>query len=251
MPLRKALLARYQSGHDTIIEENSLLGAALYYFSKGWSVIPLRGKQSTVAWKKFEDTRAERGQVCEWFLSDAPTGVGIVTGAISNMFVLDVDPKNGGQESLGRLQMKYGTLPDTLRVRTGGGGQHFYFCMPQGVEVRNAADLQGYLGLDIRGNGGYVAAPPSKHPSGKRYKWDTSGAEEPVEAPQWLVDLVKEDRPQGDSSTTAVSLQQAKIEPMGGARLPPVSGVRFETAQRGSCSRSRVTTSERRLRSFS
>jgi len=214
MQLRDLLIERYQSGPGTPTGRTTLLDAALDYLRKGWSVIPLKGKRPTIVWSTFQNVRPDESQIRAWFSISKLTGIGIVTGRISNMFVLDVDPKKGGQESLGRLQMKCGTLPDTLRVRTGGGGQHFYFCMPQGIEIRNAADLQGYPGLDIRGNGGYVAAPPSKHPSGKRYRWDTSGAEDPAEAPQWLIDLVGADHPQAGVRQSDTSYPPAKIGPI-------------------------------------
>ena len=63
----------------------------------------------------------------------------------------------------------HGTLPDTVSLRTGGRGQHFYFQHP-GVPIPNYAGKLG-PGLDVRGEGGYVVAPPSIHLSGKPYEW--------------------------------------------------------------------------------
>ena len=216
MPLRNVMLARYESGPGTPTGRTTLLDAALDYLRKGWSAIPMKGKRPMVAWKPFQGGRAEESQIRQWFSASDPTGVGIVTGKISNIFVLDVDvgPEKAGQESLGRLQLDHGPLPDTLWVRTGGGGQHFYFRLPEGVEVRNATDLEGYPGLDIRGDGGYVVAPPSKHESGCLYEWIDSVVQEPAEAPPWLIDLVKTDHPQRGATQGDASYPPAKIDPI-------------------------------------
>ncbi len=82
--------------------------------------------------------------------------------------VLDVDPKNGGDESLAALVAQHGPLPATVEASTGGGGRHFLF-RPD-ARVRCSAGRLGH-GLDVRGRGGYVVAPPSVHPSGCRYRW--------------------------------------------------------------------------------
>lgn len=89
--------------------------------------------------------------------------MGIVTGRISGLLVLDIDGPVG-EESLGNLE-----LPPTVIVETGGGGWHHYFKYPEGGNVGNKTEL--FHKVDIRGNGGYVVAPPSKHISGKQYRW--------------------------------------------------------------------------------
>ncbi len=83
--------------------------------------------------------------------------------------VLDVDPGHGGNESLQAFEEKNGPLPLTWRVFTGGGGEHIYFRAPT-TEIRNSASKIA-PGLDIRGSGGYVVAPPSVHISGRTYEW--------------------------------------------------------------------------------
>lgn len=102
--------------------------------------------------------------------------------------VLDVDPAHGGMEALGHLVRSHGQLPTTATVVTGSGGRHHLFSHPGGV-VRNSAGRVG-PGLDIRGDGGYVIAPPSRHASGGRYIWES---EEPLaQAPQWLLTWCRE-----------------------------------------------------------
>jgi hypothetical protein len=101
------------------------------------------------------------------------TGIAVRTGAESGLVVLDVDPQHGGDDTLAELLAAHGVLPITVECFTGGGGRHIYFRHPGG-EVRNSAGKVG-PGLDIRGDGGYVVAPPSPHPSGRRYEWSVDG----------------------------------------------------------------------------
>jgi P4 family phage/plasmid primase-like protien len=126
----------------------------------------------------------------QFWRSDKRSNVGIATGADSRVFVLDVDPKNGGQESIDTLVLKHGRI-DTLQSITGGGGKHFYFAHP-GRPVRNGVAV--LPGLDIRGDGGLVVAPPSIHVSGRQYEWDglADFSDMPVlPAPSWLMELMQ------------------------------------------------------------
>ncbi len=105
--------------------------------------------------------------------------------------VLDVDPRNGGDESLARLERDHESIPDTWRLITGGGGEHHYFKLRPGVTVKSGP-LEGYPGLDIKTVGSLVIAPGSVHASGRRYEWD--GAAHPddiprAEAPPFLIEL--------------------------------------------------------------
>jgi putative DNA primase/helicase len=101
--------------------------------------------------------------------------VGIATGRASGIVVLDVDPRHGGEESLALLEREIGPLPATYTVRTGGGGLHLYFRVPEDWtgEVRSIPDL--LPGLELKGDGAYVIAPPSLHPSGNLYEILTDG----------------------------------------------------------------------------
>jgi hypothetical protein len=118
-------------------------------------------------------------------------GFGIATGARSSLWVLDVDPRSGGVETLAALEQKNQPLPKTINVKTGSGGLHFYFRYP-GPDYRNTAGALG-AGLDTRGDGGYVVAPGSLHKSGRRYRWANGPVDtELAEAPAWLLKLVKQ-----------------------------------------------------------
>jgi hypothetical protein len=100
--------------------------------------------------------------------------------------VLDVDPRHGGNATLDQLARRHGAVPVTWTAKTGGGWHYFFRCKQ---EVRNSAGKIGD-GIDVRGNGGYVVAPPSLHVSGNRYSWapGLAPADVPLAAmPEWLV----------------------------------------------------------------
>jgi hypothetical protein len=80
---------------------------------------------------------------------------------------MDVDTRNGGDDTLAELENRHGPLPDTLRVLTGGEGWHIYVTTPPGLGVRPTLGP----GVDVKSDGGYVLAPPSRHVSGRGYAW--------------------------------------------------------------------------------
>jgi hypothetical protein len=108
--------------------------------------------------------------------------------------VLDVDPRNGGDESFKNLQWLLDEEPP--RVRTGGDGLHLFLKKPLGVRLRG--QLAGYSGIDLKAEGGFVVAPGSVHPeTGKRYEVDPDAppiARAPV-LPQVLLDQARRPEP--------------------------------------------------------
>jgi hypothetical protein len=162
--------------------------AALDYLARGWSVIPIREreKRPAVAWKAYQEKHVTESTLHEWFRRSPDFNVGIVTGALSGLVVLDVDPRHGGKESLRKLEREHGALPRTIEAITGGGGRHVYFSHP-GRVTRNRTNIEP--GIDLRGDGGCIVAPPSIHPSGKRYRWKKDHAPGELELaplPDWL-----------------------------------------------------------------
>jgi putative DNA primase/helicase len=126
----------------------------------------------------------------KWWGRGGPFNIGIVTGAPSGIVVLDVDPGNGGTEALNELENRYGELPSTIRFLTGGGGTHILFKHPGGC-ISNSASKIG-PGLDIRGDGGLIIAPPSTHVSGRRYAISVDHHPDDVPLaymPEWLLAL--------------------------------------------------------------
>ncbi|HXW53299.1 MAG TPA: bifunctional DNA primase/polymerase, partial [Myxococcota bacterium] len=125
-------------------------------------------------------------QIADWWEAWPFANVGIVTGKESGIVVLDVDAKNDGFSSLEKLESQHGYLPHSLRVKTGGQGLHIYFHAPS-IDLKNRAGI--LPGLDFRGEGGYVVAPPSSHISGGEYHFlndETSLSE----MPDWLQELI-------------------------------------------------------------
>lgn len=97
--------------------------------------------------------------------------------------VVDVDPRNGGNEAIKELTENHGILPNTRVALTGGLGQHWWF--------RYSGPARGKLGpgLDVKTSSGYVVLPGSRHKSGRLYRWFNPGV--PVsDAPTWMVDLL-------------------------------------------------------------
>ncbi|WP_432799644.1 DUF3987 domain-containing protein [Poriferisphaera sp. WC338] len=131
-------------------------------------------------------------QVAEWFKSDPSANWGVATGSESSLLVIDIDKKSSGFESLDALEEEFEELPSTVTSLTGGGGQHRYFVLPDGVDVPSGVNVLGQ-GIDIRCEGGYAVIPPSKHASGKSYRWAKDGSpfgeNEIAEAPEWVVEL--------------------------------------------------------------
>jgi hypothetical protein len=177
------------------------IDAARAYVARGWLVIPCHDL-STGACSCLSEhcsspgkhPRVERGLhaattdpalVDRWWTRWPTASVGVRTGSESGLVVLDIDPRHGGSRTIKSLIDRHGDLRDVPRVRTGAGGWHLYFAHP-GVPVPNSAGRLG-PGLDVRGDGGYVIAPPSGHVSGRSYRWEIEPASLPP-LPNWLKD---------------------------------------------------------------
>jgi|TARA_R110001583_G_scaffold20930_18_gene79884 hypothetical protein len=179
-------------------DENPVLQAAYLYERHGLSVIPVheRDKLPVGKWKIRQTTRNIVTELTAHFQgSGSMLNIGIVTGSVSGeLVVLDVDPRDGGNESLANLIMNGLKLPDTVHCKTGSGGDHYYFRAPIGTvtRIRNSASSLG-PGLDIRAEGGQVVAPPSIHACGNEYAWSADhgiGEIGIAPIPQRLLDLV-------------------------------------------------------------
>ncbi len=123
-----------------------------------------------------------------WWAEAPQANVAIRTGEESRVWVLDVDG-TAGLKDLETLEFQHGPLPVTPTVRTGGGGRHVYFAWPEDRNVQNRTKCHG-MSIDVRGQGGYVVAPPSDHKSGG-YVWERDiGEINPPPAPAWLLKWV-------------------------------------------------------------
>lgn len=160
-----------------------LRGAALDYGRRGWPVLPLIGKRPLTS-HGVKDATTDKEQIEQWWAEWPDANIGLATGIAFD--VLDIDTGHGGRESFDQLLAEYDTFEaDTYIVKTGSGGWHYYFT-PMGAG--NRAGMRP--GLDWRGKGGYVVAPPSVHPAtGREYR--VVEAYKISEAPGWLVELVR------------------------------------------------------------
>jgi hypothetical protein len=165
-----------------------VLPAALEYAGLGLRVIPLRAgtkRPRTRKWQKAATTDPETIQ--SWFAKYPASNLGICTG--QGLLVLDIDTKNNGRASLDSLLAEHGPLPETAEARTGTGGSHYYFRVDPALRLGNRANL--CPGLDIRGEGGQIVAPPSLHPeTGRGYEWVQHPRQGIAPAPEWLVGLL-------------------------------------------------------------
>ena len=158
-----------------IINKNFLLESALSYLPK-FSIIPIgSNKKPLIPWKEFQSRKPTPDEVKQWCERPGITGIAIVTGKISGLTVLDVESG---------IDISTLDIPNTPTVKTGGGGYHFYFSNT-GNDFNNFARFREKM--DIRGEGGYVVAPPSLHPSGGQYLWDKSLDTPLATMPQWLI----------------------------------------------------------------
>lgn len=179
------------------------LDSAVFFASKGIPIVPLHGtiggvctcyqganckspgKHPTTE-HGLKDASADLDTIEDWFEQSPNANLGLLTGADTGLVVLDVDPRHGGDRSLIELQKEFGPLPKTIRVKTGGDGEHYYFQHPGG-KVGNKTGIRD--GLDLRGDGGYIVAPPSIHASTRPYLWDEE-ADTIAPLPSWLLDLI-------------------------------------------------------------
>ena len=175
--------------------------AALRYAERGVAVFPCvqRGKRPLTQ-HGFRDASADADFVRAWWTRWPEANIGVPTGL--RFDVLDIDPKHGGDAALAALEAEQGPLPETAEVRTGGGGRHILF-LPDS-RVRCSAGMLGN-GLDVRGAGGYVVAPPSIHASGRRYAWACRAALAPW--PEWLLDRIAPREPVRPKHETPVRIR--------------------------------------------
>lgn len=143
------------------------------------------GKHPRIA-HGLHDASSDPAVVAGWWRRWRNANVGLATGAAAGLVVVDLDGDEG-IEAFELLERDHEALPPTRWVRTGGGGLHAYLRHP-GVAVKTCASLLAPH-VDIRGEGGYVVAPPSNHVSGGRYEW--ANAERAAPCPLWLVDLLR------------------------------------------------------------
>lgn len=137
----------------------------------GWHVFPVGADKKPFAGTRgCLDATNDVERVKALFAARPNANVAVATGAASGFFAVDVDVKNGvGWKGLKAFEALYGKLPDTLTVETPSGGKHFLYAYPSGSTIGNKGNIDK-LQIDVRGEGGYVLAPPSILSSGGCYR---------------------------------------------------------------------------------
>jgi RecA-family ATPase len=187
---------------ETADPQQRMAAHALDYAARGWHVFPAPpGERKSYKSEKYSDGRkwgatTEPEQIEHDFRRWPDANIGIVTGPKSDIWVVDVDTKDGhnvdGIASLRELEEEYGPLPETLMAISPSGSLHYYFNYPTSATIKNS-ESEVADGIDVRADGGMVIAPPSERPGEGKYKW--LNAKAIVDAPGWLTELAGKDRP--------------------------------------------------------
>lgn len=170
----------------------SNLPAALAYAARGWPVFPCKpGGKAPLTEHGFKDASINPETIREMWSRSPGANIGIATGQISRLIVIDVDVKDEklGRVSFQELESNYGPF-NTLRAMTPSGGFHLVFRLPQGAPaIRSRADL--VPGIDVRADGGYIVAAPSII-NGRTYQWEDPN-QEPAPVPVGLLRLLTQE----------------------------------------------------------
>ena len=136
------------------------LSHALGYAGQGLHVFPLKPRSKAPLTKSgFKDASADKEKILHWWTQYPEANIGLATGSISGFWVLDVD---------GTYPPEFPSLPKpTVKTMK---GYHYYFRCPDATLIKNRTKLFG-AAVDVRGDGGYIVAPPSIHPDGGVYEF--------------------------------------------------------------------------------
>lgn len=216
-------------------KDDTMLNAALAYAEMGLPVVPIHtpvfkdGKLSSCSckvancitenntgkhprtMKGLKAATTDKDQIKKWWEMWPEANIGIVTGKMANgkdLVVIDIDTKNNGTDNWNAIVESHQKLPSTAESITGSGGKHILFVSD--VPVKCSVGLIAG-GVDVRGTGGYIVAPPSLHKSGKRYQWELSSDPSEVQLaplPDWLLSMTGPRRP---ASMPSVSNEDGKI----------------------------------------
>jgi hypothetical protein len=161
-----------------------MLQHALALAKRGRYVFPCRPRDKTPATPHgCKDATTDPDIIRRWWQQESKLNIGIACGEASGIFVVDIDGDDG-EAALRQIEEQNTALPPTVEAIT-ARGRHLYFQWP-GRPVPNSAGKIA-PGIDTRGDGGYVLAPPSMHPSGRRYAWSVDTARILATAPEWLL----------------------------------------------------------------
>jgi hypothetical protein len=138
------------------------------------------------------DATTDVSVIDSWRRSWPCAGVAVATGRVSGLVVIDVDPRNGGDQGIADAASELGALPRTTVVSTPSGGWHYWFSIPIGITIANTVGKLA-AGVDIRGERGYVVAPPTRIRSGAAWSWAV-GAPLAMLPDRWAAALTRTSR---------------------------------------------------------
>ena len=155
---------------------NPILKWALFYQDKlGWSIIPInpKSKRPIVKWKHFIKYAAQPEQLEAWWGENPNANIGVVTGSISNLTVIDIDEYEV-PGTLAYMKELYADATEdptppwehTVTARTPSGGYHWFFQHRDDMVSRRVIPA-----VDCKTEGGYVVISPSRL-NGRRYSWE-------------------------------------------------------------------------------
>lgn len=217
------------------MSETPMMDAALWYAAHGWAVFPVepRGKRPATA-HGLKDATTDAEAVRGWWTSRPECNVGAAMGSVSDgIFAIDLDVHDAdGLATLREWEIANGELPETARSVTGSGGEHLFFRAAPG-EGSPRSSANGSLGVDVRGEGGYVVLPPSVNAEGRPYMWDTGpGEREPAEADERVGAFLNAVQPRRSAGGDAGRFEMPERQREGG-RNDAI--FRYASSQRSSC----------------
>lgn len=164
-----------------------MLATALGLARRNLAVFPCRARRKEPATLHgCKDATTDTSKIRDWWQAQPDLNVAVATGAISNIFVLDIDGLDS-ECALRKLESMHGSLPQTVESLT-ARGRHIWFKHPGALIANSTAKIAP--GIDVRGDGGYILSPPSVHPSGRVYAWSVDSAAAFADAPGWLLHAV-------------------------------------------------------------
>ena len=218
---------------------NPILEDALYFVANEFYVFPVPpGEKKSYKSKKFcpegkrwgasRDPDTLRG----YWAEHPKANLGVPTGKDNGFWVLEFDTPDGhgvdGAASLAALVERYGPLPETLESELPSGSIHFWFRYPTDMEIGNSASRLA-PGLDVRGEGGMVLAPPSIKPGKGKYQWRN---QLPIAAaPEWLNQLARDASKKKPKREVSADRPAVHIPP------PPPGASRAEVVLHNECHR--------------
>jgi hypothetical protein len=199
-----------------------MLEVAIAYAKRGLWIFPARvgpGEKKSYKSLKYSNGRRwgmtrDPDEITADFRHWPKANIGIPTGPINDLFVLDIDTIAGGHKSdgfasLAALEQQHGPLPETTTAESPSGSRHFYFAWPPTGIIKLSEGKLG-PGIDVRGEGGMVIVPPSIKPGAGSYKW-IKKCDKLASAPPWLLDLVVDHSTPEDRSDNVAEASIEKV----------------------------------------